>query len=38
MNRAKIVNSIGALVGLGLVLTGIFGPWFSFDADWRTYN
>lgn len=38
MNRAKIINSIGALVGLSLVLTGIFGPWFSFDADWRTYN
>ncbi len=38
MSRTKILNSIGALVGLSLVLTGIFGPWFSFEADWRTYN
>lgn len=38
MSKAKIVNSIGALIGLILVLIGIFGPWFSFDANWRTYN
>lgn len=38
MSKAKIVNSIGALIGLSLVLMGIFGPWFSFDANWKTYN
>jgi len=38
MVKSKTVTFVGAFIGLVLVLIGIFGPWFSFEAPWRIYN